>query len=153
VRRDFGAKIANQVARRLVVAPHREGGQAQFVPRPVASDERGRLARLLDFIRAHPEAPHTLKALAARAAMSERTLQREFRAATGQAPYEWIVGERIGRARELLESTGLAQTVIAERVGIGSVESLRHHFRRRIGTTPARYRARFARRETPQYAT
>ena len=153
VRRDFGAKIANQVARRLVVAPHREGGQAQFVPRPVASDERGRLARLLDFIHAHPEAPHTLKALAARAAMSERTLQREFRAATGQAPYEWIVGERIGRARELLESTGLAQTVIAERVGIGSVESLRHHFRRRIGTTPARYRARFARRETPQYAT
>jgi AraC family transcriptional regulator, transcriptional activator FtrA len=152
VRRDFGAKIANQVARRLVVAPHREGGQAQFVPRPVSSDERGRLARLLDFIHAHPEARHTLKALAARAAMSERTLQREFRAATGQAPYEWIVGERIGRARELLESTGLAQTVIAERVGIGSVESLRHHFRRRIGTTPARYRVRFARKETPQYA-
>ena len=152
VRRDFGAKIANQVARRLVVAPHREGGQAQFVPRPVSSDERGRLARLLDYIHAHPEARHTLKALAARAAMSERTLQREFRAATGQAPYAWIVGERIGRARELLESTGLAQTAVAERVGIGSVESLRHHFRRRIGTTPARYRARFARKETPQYA-
>jgi AraC family transcriptional regulator, transcriptional activator FtrA len=148
VRRDFGAKIANQVAQRLVVAPHREGGQAQFVPRPVASDERGRLARLLDFIRAHPEAGHTLKSLASRGAMSVRTLQREFRAATGQAPYEWIVGERIGRARELLESTGLAQDAIAERVGIGSVESLRHHFRRRMGTTPARYRARFARRET-----
>jgi AraC family transcriptional regulator, transcriptional activator FtrA len=148
VRRDFGAKIANQVAQRLVVAPHREGGQAQFVPRPVASDERGRLARLLDFIRAHPEARHTLQSLAARATMSIRTLQREFRAATGQAPYEWIVGERIGRARELLESTGLAQQAIAERVGIGSVESLRHHFRRRMGTTPARYRARFARPET-----
>src|SRR5215472_7251693 len=147
VRRDFGAKIANQVAQRLVVAPHREGGQAQFVPRPVASDERGRLARLLDFIRAHPQSRHTLESLAARAAMSVRTLQREFRAATGQAPYEWIVGERIGRARELLESTGLAQQVIAERVGIGSAESLRHHFRRRMGTTPARYRARFARRE------
>jgi AraC family transcriptional regulator, transcriptional activator FtrA len=148
VRRDHGAKIANQVAQRLMVAPHREGGQAQFVPRPVASDERGRLARLLDFIHAHPEARHTLKSLAARAAMSTRTLQREFRAATGQAPYEWIVGERIGRARELLESTGLAQAAIAERVGIGSVESLRHHFRRRVGTTPARYRARFARQES-----
>jgi AraC family transcriptional activator FtrA len=147
VRRDFGAKIANQVAQRLVVAPHREGGQAQFVPRPVASDERGRLARLLDFIRAHPEARYTLKSLAARAAMSIRTLQREFRAATGQAPYEWIIAERIGRARELLESTALAQETIAERVGIGSVESLRHHFRRRVGTTPARYRARFGRRE------
>jgi AraC family transcriptional activator FtrA len=147
VRRDFGARVANQVAQRLVVAPHREGGQAQFVPRPVASDERGRLARLLDFIRTHPEARHTLKSLAARAAMSPRTLQREFRAATGQAPYEWIVGERIARARELLESTALAQEAIAGRVGIGSVESLRHHFRRRLGTTPARYRARFARRE------
>ena len=147
VRRDFGAKVANQVAQRLVVAPHREGGQAQFVPRPVASDERGRLARLLEFIRAHPEARHTLKSLASRGAMSIRTLQREFRAATGQAPYEWIVGERIGRARELLESTRLAQEMIAERVGIGSAESLRHHFRRRMGTTPARYRARFARRE------
>lgn len=147
VRRDFGAKIANQVAQRLVVAPHREGGQAQFVPRPVASDERGRLARLLDFIRAHPEARHTLKSLASRGAMSIRTLQREFRAATGQAPYEWIVGERIGRARELLEGTRLAQELIAERVGIGSAGSLRHHFRRRMGTTPARYRARFARRE------
>lgn len=146
VRRDFGAKIANQVAQRLVLAPHREGGQAQFVPRPVASDERGRLARLLEFIRAHPESRHTLKSLAARAAMSTRTLQREFRAATGQAPYEWITGERIGHARELLESTRLAQAAIAERVGIGSAESLRHHFRRRVGTTPARYRARFARR-------
>jgi len=147
VRRDFGARVANQVAHRLVVAPHREGGQAQFVPRPVASDERGRLARLLDLIRAHPEARHTLKSLAARAAMSTRTLQREFRAATGQAPYEWIVGERIARARELLESTALTPGGIAERVGMGSVESLRHHFRRRLGTTPARYRARFARRE------
>src|SRR5580704_7352726 len=146
VRRDYGAKIANQVAQRLVIAPHREGGQAQFVPRPVASDERGRLARLLDFIRAHPGARHTLAALAARSAMSTRTLQREFRAATGQAPYEWIVGERIARARELLETTTLGQQRIAERVGMGSVESLRHHFRRRVGTTPARYRARFARR-------
>jgi AraC family transcriptional activator FtrA len=148
VRRDFGARVANQVAQRLVVAPHREGGQAQFVPRPVASDERGRLARLLDFVRAHPERRHTLKSLAARAAMSTRTLQREFRAATGQAPYEWIVGERIARARELLEGTTLAQETIAGRVGIGSVESLRHHFRLRLGTTPARYRARFARHGT-----
>jgi AraC family transcriptional activator FtrA len=78
--------------------------------------------------------------------MSTRTLQREFRAATGQAPYEWIIGERIARAQELLETTTLSQQRIAERVGMGSVESLRHHFRRRVGTTPARYRARFARR-------
>ena len=146
VRRDYGPKIANQVAQRLVIAPHREGGQAQFVPRPVASDERGRLSRLLDFIRGHLGQPHTLRSLAARAAMSTRTLQREFTAATGQAPYAWIVSERIERAKELLESTRLTAEGIAARVGMGSAASLRHHFRQRVGTTPARYRQRFSRR-------
>jgi AraC family transcriptional activator FtrA len=144
IRSDHGPQVANQVARRLVIPAHREGGQAQFVPRPVAADERGRLSRLLDFIRAHLGAPHSLTALAARAAMSERTLQREFRAATGQAPYEWIVGERIARAKELLESTRLSTQAVAARVGLGSAESLRHHFRRRVGTTPGQYRRRFA---------
>ena len=152
VRRDYGPKIANQVAQRLVIAPHREGGQAQFVPRPVASDERGRLSRLLDFIRAHLGQPHTLRSLAARAAMSTRTLQREFTAATGQAPYAWIVSERIARAKELLESTRLTAEGIAARVGIGSAASLRHHFRQRVGTTPARYRQRFSRRAPPRGA-
>jgi len=146
VRRDYGARIANQIAQRLVIAPHREGGQAQFVPRPMAKDERGRIARLMDFVRAHPGAPHTLASLAARAAMSTRTLQREFAAATGQAPYEWIVGERIERAKELLETTRLTAQTVAMRVGMGSAESLRHHFRRRVGTTPAQYRRRFYRR-------
>jgi AraC family transcriptional activator FtrA len=149
VRRDHGARIANQVAQRLVMAPHREGGQAQFVPRPVASDERGRLARLIEYLRAHLQEPHTLRTLAARAAMSPRTLQREFVAATGQAPYEWLVGERIARAKELLESSRLSSQGIAGRVGMGSAESLRHHFRRRVGTSPAQYRRRFARRLTP----
>jgi AraC family transcriptional regulator, transcriptional activator FtrA len=146
VRRDYGPKVANQVAQRLVIAPHREGGQAQFVPRPVAPDERGRLARLLDFIRAHLAEAHTLRSLAARAAMSTRTLQREFVQATGQAPYGWIVSERIERAKELLESTRLSAQAVAARVGMGSAESLRHHFRQRLGTTPARYRRRFSRR-------
>lgn len=146
VRRDHGPKVANEVARRLVIAPHREGGQAQFVPRPVAADERGRLARLMDFIRAHLGEAHTLRSLAKRAAMSPRTLQREFAAATGQAPYEWLVGERIERAKELLETTRLPAQGIAARVGMGSAESLRHHFRQRLGTTPAQYRQRFARR-------
>ncbi len=86
VRRDHGAKVANQVAQRLVIPPHRDGGQAQFVPRPLSSDERGRLAHLMDYIRAHLAAPHTIGSLAARFAMSPRTLQREFTAATGQAP-------------------------------------------------------------------
>ena len=86
VRCDYGARIANEVAQRLVIAPHREGDQAQFVPRPLAADGRGRLARLMDHVRAHPGGRHTLASLSRRAAMSPRTLQREFRAATGLAP-------------------------------------------------------------------
>jgi AraC family transcriptional activator FtrA len=146
VRRDHGAKIANQVAQRLVIAPHRDGGQAQFVPRPLPADERGRLGRLMEFVRAHLNDPHTLESLARRAAMSTRTLQREFSAATGLAPYEWIIRERIERAKELLETTRLRAQGVAARVGMGSAESLRHHFRRRVGTTPAQYRSRFSRR-------
>jgi AraC family transcriptional activator FtrA len=147
VRSDFGAKIANQVAQRLVLPPHRDGGQAQFVPRPLAADGRGRLARLMDFVRAHPDEPHTIASLATRAAMSARTLQREFTASTGLAPHRWLVAERIERAKELLETTRLSAQSIAARVGLGSAESLRHHFRRRVGTTPGQYRRRFSRRE------
>ena len=146
VRRDFGARVANQVAQRLVIAPHREGDQAQFVPRPLARDGRGRLARLMDFIRTHPDAPHNLASLAARAAMSTRTLQREFVAATGLAPSAWLIAERIERAKELLESTRLTAQGVAARAGLKSAESLRHHFRQRVGTTPSAYRRRFSRR-------
>jgi len=146
VRKDFGPRVANQVAQRLVIPPHREGGQAQFVPRPVSVDERGRLAKLLDWIRAHLSAEHTIESLAEQAAMSPRTLQREFKSATGLAPYAWLVRERIERAKELLEMGRLPAQRIAERVGMGSAESLRHHFRARVGTTPAQYRARFSRR-------
>jgi AraC family transcriptional activator FtrA len=146
VRKDFGSKVANQVAQRLVIPPHREGGQAQFVPRPVATDERGRLARLLDWIRARLSSEHTIESLAAQASMSARTLQREFKAATGLSPYAWIVRERIERAKELLESGRLPAQRVAEKVGMGSAESLRHHFRAQVGATPAQYRARFSRR-------
>jgi AraC family transcriptional regulator, transcriptional activator FtrA len=149
VRKDFGPRVANQVAQRLVIPPHREGGQAQFVPRPVSADERGRLTKLLDWIRAHLSSEHTIESLAEQAAMSPRTLQREFKSATGLAPYAWIVRERIERAKELLETGRLPAQRIAERVGMGSAESLRHHFRLRVGTTPAQYRARFSRRQEP----
>jgi AraC family transcriptional regulator, transcriptional activator FtrA len=100
----------------------------------------------MDFVRAHPGGRHTLASLGKRAAMSTRTLQREFRAATGVAPHEWLVGERIECAKELLESTRLSAQAVAMRVGMGSAESLRHHFRRRVGTTPGQYRRRFSRR-------
>lgn len=149
VRKDFGAKVANQVARRLVIPPHRQGGQAQFVPRPVSSDERGRLAKLLDWIRVHLAQAHTIESLAARVSMSPRTLQREFKAATGESAYAWIIQERIERARELLEQKTLRTQRVAELVGMGSVESLRHHFRLLVGTTPAAYSARFNQRGEP----
>lgn len=142
VRRDYGAKVGNQVAQRLVVAPHREGGQAQFVPRPLPAGDGGRLARLMDWLRRHPAQPQTVATMARRAAMSPRTLQRQFRDATGMGPVEWLTRERVARAKELLESP-LPLAQVAERAGFGSEETLRHHFRRVAATTPGAYRKAF----------
>ena len=144
VRRDYGSVVANRVAQRLVIPPHREGGQAQFVPRPMPQDESGRLARLMDWVREHPALPHTLRSLAERAVMSPRTLQRQFHNATGLAPYDWLVRERVAVARELLEAhTPLPIPRIAELAGFGSEESMRRHFRRIAMTSPAAYREKF----------
>jgi AraC family transcriptional activator FtrA len=144
VRRDHGSAVANRVAQRLVVAPHREGGQAQFVPRPMPQDGGGRLAKLMDWVRRHPALPHTLRSLAEWAAMSPRTLQRQFHDATGMAPYEWLVRERVAIARELLEApSALPMSRVAELAGFGSEESLRRHFRRIALTSPGAYRKRF----------
>lgn len=144
VRKDHGVKVANLVAQRLVIPPHREGGQAQFVPRPVASDEEGRLAKLMDAVRAQPALPHTLQSLASQAAMSPRTLQRQFQLATGLGPYEWLIRERVAIARELLESPATPLQQVAELSGFGSEESLRRHFRRIVKTSPSAYRLQFA---------
>ncbi len=144
VRRDFGAQVGNLVAQRLVVAPHREGGQAQFLPRPMAHDERGRLSRLMDWVRTHPAATHTVATMAKRAAMSPRTLQRQFQDATGMGPIEWLVRERIAIVKDLLETADLPLAQVAERAGFGSEESLRHHFRRLAATTPGAYRRQFS---------
>jgi AraC family transcriptional activator FtrA len=143
VRKDFGAKVANQVARRLVIPPHRPGGQSQFVARPVPKDERGRLAVLQQWLRRHLDEKHSVATMAARACMSPRTLQREFKAAAGESAFAWLLRERIEYARELLEEHTIPLRGIAERVGIGSPESLRHHFRKQVGTSPSQYRARF----------
>ncbi|MFM0290784.1 transcriptional regulator FtrA [Paraburkholderia megapolitana] len=144
VRRDYGSAIANRVAQRLVVPPHREGGQAQFLPRPLPADDSGRLAKLMDWVRVNPALPHTLHSLAKHAAMSPRTLQRQFRDATGMAPYEWLLRERVAIARELLETHArLPMARIAERAGFGSEESLRRHFRRIALTSPGAYRRKF----------
>jgi AraC family transcriptional regulator, transcriptional activator FtrA len=144
VRCDYGSAVANRVAQRLVLPPHREGGQAQFVPRPMPHDEGGRLAKLMDWVRAHPAVPHTLRSLAERAAVSPRTLQRQFHDATGMAPYEWLIRERVAVARELLEAKApLPMARVAELAGFGSEESMRRHFRRIALTSPAAYRQKF----------
>lgn len=142
VRRDYGPRVANQVAQRLVIPPHRDGDQAQYVPRPVRADA-GRLARLLDALRADLVAEHSIESLARRASMSPRTLLRSFKEATGLAPHQWLVRERVAAARELLESGRTPLERVAERTGFGSVESFRRHFRRVVGTAPAAYRRRF----------
>jgi AraC family transcriptional activator FtrA len=148
VRRDYGPQVANTVAQRLVIPPHRDGDQAQYVPRPVAQRETGQLARLLDWARAHLAADHSLTSLARRANMSPRTLLRRFKESTGLAPGEWLIRERVARAREMLESGRMRIHEVAERTGFGSEESFRRHFRLRVGAAPAAYQRRFLRMET-----
>nr|WP_316642528.1 transcriptional regulator FtrA [uncultured Roseateles sp.] len=143
VRRDHGGRVANRVAQRLVLPPHRDGGQAQFVPRPMPSDEVGRLARLMDWVRANPRLPHSLQSLADEAAMSPRSLQRQFTEATGLSPIDWLIRERVALAKDLLEAQDLPMARLAELSGFGSEESLRRHFRAKAGTSPSAYRRRF----------
>lgn len=142
VRKDFGSEAANEVSRRLVIPAHREGGQAQFIPNPVLT-EGDPLAELRVWIREHLDHDLTLDALAARARMSRRTFIRRFEAATGISPGEWVLQERTARARSLLEATALSIEQVATSVGFRSADVLRHHFRTRFGTSPARYRLGF----------
>ncbi|QPQ54809.1 transcriptional regulator FtrA [Allosphingosinicella flava] len=146
VRRDFGAAAANMVARRLVVPPHRDGGQAQYVESPVPSaHESSRLSPLIGRMRARLIEPQTIAMLAAEAGMSERTFLRRFKAATGNTPGEWLLAERLNRAKALLEETRQPVDAVANACGFGSAAALRHHFRARMGVSPASYRARFRR--------
>ena len=144
VRRDFGPTIANQVARRLVMPSHRDGGQAQFIERPVpALRESSRLGPLLERMARDISADHSIATLAADAGMSVRTFLRRFHATTGLSPGEWLVNERLNRAREMLETSMAPIEEIATRCGFGTAETLRHHFRRRLSLTPTRYRKLF----------
>lgn len=145
VRRDFGPEAANGVARRLVIPPHRDGGQAQYVERPVPALRAAgaRLAVTMDRVRGALAEEWPIERLAAEAALSPRALHRHMRAATGLSPGEWVIGARLDRARELLEATRLPVEEVASAVGFGAAATLRLHFRTRLGTTPAAYRARF----------
>ena len=145
IRRDWGAAAANSVARRLVVQPHRDGGQAQFIEAPVPeAREGGRLGPLLERMRAEPARETTIAALAQTAGMSRRTFLRRFKANTGSTPGAWLATVRIARARELLKSSTGAIEEVAAAAGFGSAATLRHHFRKQVKVSPAAYRRRFA---------
>lgn len=146
VRRDHGPRIANLVAQRLVVPAHRLGDQAQFVPRPMPSDEAARLAKLLDWLRTHLNRSHSLDTMARRASMSPRTLQRQFRESVGTSPIGWLTRERLGLAKDLLQTTEHPIARIGELSGFGSEESFRRHFRRGVGISPLAYRQQFGSR-------
>ncbi len=144
VREDYGNEVVNSVARRLVMHSHRQGGQQQFVPQPVADEyEADRLSPLLDKIRGDLGSTFSVATLAAEAGMSMRTFQRRFVAMTGKPVGRWIAEERIAAACRLLENSALPMAIIAERSGLGSAENLQYHFRKRLDVSPGQYRARF----------
>lgn len=145
VRRDYGSVAANRVARRLVVSPHRDGGQAQFIQQAVPVAYEGhRLGALFDYLHARLAEPHTVESLAKFVGMSPRTFLRRFNATTGKTPAQWLLHARLSRSQDLLENSQLSIERIAEEVGFGSVATMRHHFKNQLSTTPAAYRRGFA---------
>ncbi|MFE3109610.1 GlxA family transcriptional regulator [Kitasatospora indigofera] len=146
LRREFGAAVANAIARDLVLPPHRDGGQAQYLVAPVAEDcQDERLADVLAWAREHLDRPLPVAELAGRALMSRRSFARRFTAATGSTPHAWLLNQRLGRAEELLETTDLPIEEVARRVGYGSAAVLREQFVRRRGVPPRAYRSAFSR--------
>jgi transcriptional regulator GlxA family with amidase domain len=143
VRKDLGTEHANRIARRMVVAPHRAGGQAQFVDQPVASPAGDALAATCAWMLEHLAEPLTVAAMARHAARSERSFARHFLAATGTTPQRWLHAQRVLHARRLLEETDLPVEVVAQEAGFGTATSLRTHFARATRTTPAAYRRTF----------
>lgn len=144
VRREFGARAANRLARRMVVPPHRDGGQRQYVDQPVPY-EADTLTGTLQWMQENLAQEMTVEQLAARAHLSPRTFARRFRAETGTTPHHWLTDQRILHAQRLLEETTQPVEAVADLVGFGSASVLRHHFTRRVGTTPQAYRRTFAR--------
>ncbi len=143
IRGDHGSEVANTLARSLVMPAHREGGQAQFIPRPVPERSGASLAPLLDRLRSEINTDWTVNRIARLAHVSPRTLQRRFQEQTGLSPKNWLVRERIDCARELLETTDMQIENIGETTGLGAPETVRLHFRRIVGISPTSYRKQY----------
>ncbi|SFT03453.1 Transcriptional regulator GlxA family, contains an amidase domain and an AraC-type DNA-binding HTH domain [Saccharopolyspora flava] len=143
IRRDHGAAVANDVARTTVVPPHREGGQAQYIRRPVPEPRVSTTGRVREWALENLGRPLVLRELAAREALSVRTFTRRFREEVGISPLQWIAQQRVERARQLLEETDLPVETIASECGFGTSASLRQHLQCELGVSPSAYRATF----------
>jgi AraC family transcriptional regulator, transcriptional activator FtrA len=149
VRLDHGSSIANTVARRLVVPPHREGGQAQFVTTPLPAPDNHPLSTLFPWVLERLDQPLTVEDLARQARMSSRNLGRHFRSVTGTTPLQWLLTQRIRHAQELLETSDDSVDTIATATGMGTATTLRRHFNRTVGVPPDTYRRTFRSRTRP----
>jgi len=148
VRLEHGSAIATTLARRMVVPPHRDGGQAQFIETPVVSLQCDTLQPIIEHVLETLDQPHTVDTMAELAHMAPRTFARRFRAETGVTPHDWLTGQRLLLARRLLEDSDMGVDAIAVHAGFGSSATLRHHFGQRLDTTPQAYRATFKTRVT-----
>jgi len=149
VRMEFGAKVASAFARRIVVPPQRDGGQAQYVRTPIVEDHADTLGPVLAWARENLDQSLSVEALAKRALMSPRTFARRFRDETGSTPHQWVTQQRLALAEQLLEDTVLGVDEIASRAGFGNAAQLRHHFSGARGTTPQDYRRKFGCADVP----
>jgi transcriptional regulator GlxA family with amidase domain len=144
VRTDLGSEIATQLARRLVVPPHRDGGQAQYIDAPIVNAADADLfAETLAWMETHLGEAITIESLAEHAAMSPRTFSRRFRATTGATPYQWLLRQRIALAQRLLETSDASIDLVASASGFGTATNLRQHFQRVVRTSPHSYRRAF----------
>ncbi|MFC9160386.1 helix-turn-helix domain-containing protein [Streptomyces fungicidicus] len=143
VRKEQGPEVANRIARRMVVPPHRDGGQAQYIERPLPVSGGDTVSGVLVWMERHLDEETTVEQLAARAHMSPRTFARRFQQETGTTPYRWILRQRVLLAQHLLEATDETVDAVAGRTGFGNAAALRHHFVRAVGTTPHAYRRTF----------
>jgi len=150
VRREHGSAIATKLARRMVVPPHRDGGQSQYVEAPLPRTASApTLEPLLQWLVKHLDQQVTVEDLAERAHMAPRTFARRFRAETGVTPHDWVTAQRVLLARRLLEDTDLPMESVAVKSGFGDAAMLRHHFNRRVGSPPHIYRRTFQDRRVP----
>lgn len=144
IRDHYGTAIANRVARRMVVPPYREGGQAQFIERPIPVTTRdSKMNALIDYLRRNLDKPHDLDSLAQYACMSRRTLTRHFLKSTGMSPGEWLNAGRLQRSQELLETTNISIEDVSEKAGFLSTVSFRQSFKAKFGVSPSEWRRTF----------